>query len=121
MRNSPVQQIVADYHTAWVAGDAAKISGLLSPDVVVEVPVNAYPTREAFVAAVIAFSSMATRVTMLDSFANESTALQLYDMEVKGLGLLRVAEHFTVEGGAITRIRHIHDTHAVRLAGFVQA
>jgi hypothetical protein len=120
MRNSPVQQIVADYHHGWVAGDAEKIRGLLSPDIVVEVPVNAYPTREAFVAAVIAFSSMATRVTMLDSFANESTALQLYDMEVKGLGLLRVAEHFAIEGGVITHIRHIHDTHLVRLAGFVQ-
>ena len=121
MPNSHVQQIVADYHHGWVAGDADRITGLLSPDVVVEVPVNAYPTREAFVAAVIAFSNMVTRVTMLDRFVNESTALHLYDMDVKGLGPLRVAEHFTVEGGAITRIRQIHDTHPVRLAGFVQA
>jgi hypothetical protein len=33
------------------------------------------------------------------------------------VGTLRVAEHFTVEGGKITRIRQIHDTAAVGAAG----
>ena len=43
----------------------------------------------------------------------------LYDMDVPHLGTLRVAEHFTVENGKITRIRQIHDTAALRAAGFV--
>jgi hypothetical protein len=43
----------------------------------------------------------------------------LYDMDVPGLGTLRVAEHFTVEDDKITRIRQIHDTAALRAAGFV--
>jgi hypothetical protein len=44
-------------------------------------------------------------------------AMLLYDLEVEPLGTLRVAEHFTVGGGKITRIRQIHDTAAVRAAG----
>jgi hypothetical protein len=43
----------------------------------------------------------------------------LYDMDVAELGPLRVAEHFTVENGKITRIRQVHDTAALRAAGFV--
>ena len=46
-----------------------------------------------------------------------ATAAQLYDMEVEGLGTFRVAEHFTIEAGAITRVRQVHDTHALRQAG----
>jgi hypothetical protein len=34
------------------------------------------------------------------------------------LGTLRIAEHFTVSGGKITRIGQIHDTAALRAAGF---
>ncbi len=45
------------------------------------------------------------------------TLTLLYDMHVQRLGMLRVAEHFTVEGGKITRIRQIHDTTAIRAAG----
>jgi hypothetical protein len=41
----------------------------------------------------------------------------LYDLEAGPVGKLRVAEHFTVEGGKMTRIRQIHDTAAVRAAG----
>ncbi len=41
----------------------------------------------------------------------------LYDLEAQRLGRLRVAEHFTVDCGKITRIRQIHDTTAVRAAG----
>ncbi|MBA3807430.1 MAG: hypothetical protein H0X28_03405 [Solirubrobacterales bacterium] len=44
----------------------------------------------------------------------------LYDMDVDGLGEMRVAEHFTVAGDQITRIRQIHDTALLRAAGFGQ-
>jgi hypothetical protein len=32
------------------------------------------------------------------------------------IGTLRIAEHFTVADGRITRIRHVHDTYQLRLA-----
>jgi ketosteroid isomerase-like protein len=41
-------------------------------------------------------------------------------MEAELFGMLRVAEHFTVADGKITRIRQIHDTAALRAAGFAQ-
>jgi hypothetical protein len=41
----------------------------------------------------------------------------LYDLDAEPLGTLRIAEHFTVAGGKITRIRQVHDTAAVRAAG----
>jgi hypothetical protein len=49
-----------------------------------------------------------------------NTAMLMYDMDVQGLGALRVAEHFTVEDGRIARIRQIHDTAALRAAGFAK-
>jgi hypothetical protein len=45
-------------------------------------------------------------------------ALLLYDLDVEGIETLRVAEHFTVADGSITKIRHVHDTAALRKAGF---
>ncbi len=42
-------------------------------------------------------------------------------MELAGFGTLRVAEHFTVVDGVITRIRQVHDTAALRAAGFDQS
>ena len=44
----------------------------------------------------------------------------LYDMDVERIGTLRVCEHFTVTDGLITRIRQVHDTTALRAAGFAQ-
>lgn len=38
-------------------------------------------------------------------------------LDVRGVGKMRVAEHFTVRAGKITRLRQIHDTAAVRAAG----
>lgn len=46
--------------------------------------------------------------------------MALYDLFVDALGKLRVAEHFTVEGGFIVKIRQIHDTHGVRKGGFAK-
>ena len=91
---------------------------LLSAELNVEVPINNYPTRESFAKAVAAFGNMTTRVDLLAEFAHGDQAMLLYDMEVEGLGTMRVAEHFTIGHGQITRIRQIHDTAALRAAGF---
>lgn len=50
----------------------------------------------------------------------DGEGMLLYDMDVRGLGTLRVAEHFTVENGKIIRIRQVHDTATLRAAGFVR-
>jgi hypothetical protein len=61
---------------------------------------------------------MVKSVTLLAELAKENEAMLLYDMEVDRVGKLRVAEHFRVIDGKITRIRQIHDTAQLRAAGF---
>ncbi|WP_406302862.1 nuclear transport factor 2 family protein [Streptomyces sp. NBC_00885] len=114
------RSVVRAYHDAWTRGDFETAVGLLSPGLKVEVPVNDYPTTESFAGALAAFGGLATRVALLSELYGEDEAMLLYDMDVQGLGTLRVAEHFTVAAGRITRIRQIHDTVAIRAAGFAQ-
>jgi hypothetical protein len=109
--------IARAYHLAWTAGDFAGAAALLAPGLVVEVPVNHYPTAESFAAALESFGSMVTRVDLLAAMSGGNEAMLLYDLDVQRLGPLRVAEHFTTGEGKITRIRQVHDTAAVRAAG----
>ncbi len=111
--------VVRRYHQAWTTGDFAGAARCLADELAVEVPVNAYDDREQFMAAVTAFGQMAAHVELLAEFGNGDAALLLYDMAVPGLGAMRVAEHFTVTGGLVTRVRQVHDTAGLRAAGFV--
>lgn len=109
------------YHAAWSTGDFAAATQLLADDLVVEVPINEYPTPESFAAAVAAFAGMTTSVRLLSALGAGDEAMLLYDMDVVGLGTLRVVEHFTVAQGVIVRLRQIHDTHALRATGAAAA
>ncbi len=109
--------VVRAYHRAWTNKDFAAAVRLLDPRLRVEVPINAYPTMQAFAEALVGFGGMVEGVALLAEFADGAEAMLLYDMEVARLGKLRVAEHFTVAGGKITRIRQVHDTAAIRAAG----
>jgi hypothetical protein len=105
------------YHDAWTTGDFAEASTLLADDLEVQVPINEYPTKESFVAAVTAFGGAATKVDLLSALGDEREASLLYDMEVPTIGRLRVAEHFTLsDSQTIARIRQIHDTTPIRAA-----
>ena len=110
--------IVRAYHDGWTSKNFEHATRLLAPNLVVEVPINAYPTTESFAKAVVAFGSMINRVNLLAEFTAGNEALLLYDMDVDGLGVMRVAEHFTVADGRIKRIRQVHDTAALRAAGY---
>jgi ketosteroid isomerase-like protein len=109
--------IIRTYHDAWTSKDFARATALLAGTLTVEVPVNDYPTAESFAAALKSFGSMVTRVDLLAAMSAGHEAMLLYDVAAERLGTLRVAEHFTVEDGKITRIRQVHDTAAVRAAG----
>ncbi|MFI6599145.1 nuclear transport factor 2 family protein [Nonomuraea sp. NPDC050536] len=112
------QDAVRAYHDAWTGKDFAAAAAMLADDLTVEAPVNDYPTPRSFATALESFGSMATRVDLLSAMSAGEEAMLLYDMDVIGLGTLRVAEHFTLRDGKIARIRQIHDTTAVRAAGF---
>jgi hypothetical protein len=108
------------YHDAWTSRRFDEAVALLADDLRVEVPINAYPTKASFAAALTGFGSIVRHVTLLADLAEDNEAMLLYDMDVEGLGTLRIAEHFTVVNGAIARIRQIHDTASLRAAGFTQ-
>jgi hypothetical protein len=111
------RDIVKKYYSDWVGKDFSSAATLLSPHLTIEVPINRYPNKESFMKAVEATGNMVVSIKLLGEFANEGEAMLLYDMELKGLGNLRVAEYFEVSGGFITLIRQIHDTYVLRNAG----
>jgi hypothetical protein len=117
MSSQDTAGIIRAYHDAWTSKDFARATALLGGTLVVEVPVNDYPTTESFAAALRSFGSMVTSVDLLAAMSAGDEAMLLYDADVERLGTLRVAEHFNVGNGKITRIRQVHDTAAVRAAG----
>ncbi len=107
---------VRSYHDAWTTGDIDHAASLLADDLAVEVPINDYPDKTSFTAAVAQFGALVRRVELLSQIGTDHEAMLLYDMDVANVGVLRVAEHFAVRDGVITRVRHIHDTEPIRRA-----
>jgi hypothetical protein len=105
------------YHRAWSTRDFENLGRYVADDLRVEVPINAYAGKADFLDAVRRTAQMTSSVTMLAEFGTDEDALLLYDMKLP-IGELRVAEHFQVSGGRIRHLRQIHDTAALRAAGF---
>src|ERR1700751_709736 len=108
--------VIRSYYDAWTSKEFDLAASLLAPDLTVEVPVNDYPDTRSFAAALESFGSMTTKSDLLAAMSAGKEGMLLYDMDVQGLGTLRVAEHFTVENGKITRVRQVHDTATLRAA-----
>lgn len=117
MAQSRALSVALRYHDGWTTGNYKQSIALLEPRLRVEVPINAYPNAESFARALQAFGDLVTAVELLSAIGDADEAMLLYDMQVQGVGMMRVAEHFTVAGGLIVRLRQIHDTAAVRAAG----
>jgi hypothetical protein len=116
--STEARQVVDAYHLAWTTKHFDEAVALLAPALEVEVPINTYPTTESFAAALVQFGKGVIAVEVLSKFADGDEAMILYDMDVAGVGAIRVAEHFTVADAQIVRIRQVHDTAALRAAGF---
>jgi hypothetical protein len=87
---------------------------LLADDLATEVPINSYASRAEWAAALRRFGGMVDRVEIVSELGDAAEAVLLYDMHSSSFGVLRIAEHFTVVDGLITRIRHVHDTQPLR-------
>jgi ketosteroid isomerase-like protein len=114
---SDALSVTRRYHEAWTRKNYEQAIELLAPTLMVEVPINEYPTTESFGQALRRFGELVASTEVLSEMGRGDEAMLLYDMQVNGLGRLRVVEHFTVAGGRIVRLRQIHDTAAVRAAG----
>jgi limonene-1,2-epoxide hydrolase len=119
MNTDPTLAVVQAYFRGWTTRNYDTAAKQLLPALEVEVPVNHYPDAASFVQALTGFGNMVNHVHLVAELASGDQAVLLYDMEVQGIGTLRVAEHFTVQQGKITRLRQVHDTHAIRAAGLV--
>ncbi|PZR13255.1 MAG: hypothetical protein DI536_13290 [Archangium gephyra] len=121
MTTEQTRDVVKTYFRAWTTKDFEGATRQLAEQLSVEVPINTYPDRAAFAQALAGFGAMTQKVSLLGEFVDGADAMLLYDMDVASLGTLRIAEHFHVENGRITQLRQVHDTHALRLAGFVKS
>lgn len=119
---SPVTQspleLARAYHDHWRAGRTSLAAELLADTVAIETPINAYPHKADFVAALAGFGAVVADAANFVEFANGNDVVQVYDMAVQGVGVIRIAEHFVFTEGKISRLRQIHDTMALRAAGF---
>lgn len=102
------------YHEGWTTRNYALAIDLLAEDVIVEVPINDYPTKNSFADALRGFGNLVGNSELLAAMSDNDEAMLLYDLRVEQLGTLRVVEHFTVTDGRITRLRQIHDTAPIR-------
>jgi len=111
-------EVARTYHRAWTSRNVDSARELLDPELETDLPLNHYAGREDFAAALAGFGAIVNRAELLAEFENGDEALLLYDLEVNGVGSLRIAEQFTVANGQITRIRMVNDTAELRKAGF---
>jgi len=118
--STDTHDVVKAYHDHWTSGRYREAVALLAEDLKVEVPINSYPDRLSFAGALEGFGSMVEHVDLLGEFSAAGDAMLLYDMEVRGIGTMRIAEHFTVADGKIARLRQIHDTAPIRQAGLAK-
>ena len=121
MATAETLRVVAEYHQAWTTKRFDEAITLLGPSLQVEVPINNYSTPEAFAEALVRFGTEVVSVEVLSELAGGDEAMILYDLAVRGLGAIRIVEHFTIADGKIVRLRQIHDTAPMRAGGFDQA
>ena len=116
--NNNALKVALAYFQAWNNKDFEKVSDLISDAASFEMPINYYHHKNTFVEAVEFTANAASEVNLLAEFGDDKEAILLYDLNLKPIGKLRIAEHFKVDDDKIVHIRHIHDTHQLRLAGF---
>ena len=110
--------IAMEYFRAWNSKDFEKAADLLSDAPSFEMPINHYDCKEGFLQALEFTANAASEVKLLAEFGDDREAILLYDFNFEPVGKFRIAEHFKIENDKIVLIRHIHDTHALRQAGF---
>lgn len=110
--------IARAYFDHWTAGRFDEAANLLSEQVTIETPINIYPTKTDFVAALSGFGALVRATHQFVDLGDGQNVVQLYGMDVTGVGTIEMAEHFVIDNGLITQIRQIHDTAALRAAGF---
>lgn len=119
-RDGSALSVARAYHQAWTSQDFDAAGRYLADDLETDVPLNTYGSKADWVQAVRGTRQITSTVRVLAEFGTDDEALLLYDMVLEPIGDLRIAEHFVIADGRIVKIRHVHDTAALRAAGFAR-
>ena len=117
MNRSDTADVIRTYFDAWTSKDFATAWALLDDSLVVENPLTEYEDSATFKPSLTGMASLVSSVKLASAMSDRDEAMLLYDMQVQGLGSLRVFEHFTVADGKIKHIKQVFDTAEVRKAG----
>ena len=117
MKTNESLRTALDYFNAWRSKHFEDARKFLADDAAFDMPINTYQNTDQFMDAVMFTARTATRVDLIAQFENNDEALLLYEMESPSIGLLTIAEHFKINNGKITLVRHVHDTYGFRAAG----
>lgn len=116
--NQTPLSIALKYFNAWCRNDFEKASSFLSGEIAFEMPINSYASKAEFLQAVQFTVGAAQEIILLSHLGNEEEAVLIYTLKLTGLSPLQICEYFKVRDNKVTFIRHIHDTHELRNAGF---
>jgi len=116
--NNSNLETVRSYYQAWTGKDFDTAASLIDESVRIEVPINSYGSKTEFMDAVRFTAGTVEDVTLLSEYAGDDKVLLLYDMELRGVGPVRIAEEFCVRNGRIVSILHVHDTMPFRQPAF---
>jgi hypothetical protein len=109
------KQVVRGYFEAWTSKDMGKARGYLADDLDFQGPIDRFTNADDFLRALGGFAQMLSKAQLLAEFYAGEEAMLLYDcVTPTPAGTLRTAEHFTVTGGKIRRIRLVFDATALR-------
>jgi hypothetical protein len=117
MKRSNTAEVVRTFFDAWTSKDFGAAWALLDDSLVVEGPLAQYEDLATFKSALTGFGSLVSAAKLAAFMSDRDEAMLLYDLQVEGLGSLRVFELYTVAEGKIKHIQQVLDTVEVRAAG----
>jgi ketosteroid isomerase-like protein len=97
------------YHRHWTGDDFDKAMACIADDVVCDAPFGRFEGAAAFRGFLEPFAQRLIGSTVIAGFGDDRSAVIVYDTTTALVPSGPAADHVTVEGGRITRIRMIFD------------
>lgn len=115
-RSDPIE-LVRAFFDAWTNKDFSAAWPLIDDSIVVESPLARYEDSATFKSALTGLASQVSAVKLLAAMSSQDEAMMLYDLQIEGLGELRVFELSTVAEDKIKHVQQVYDSVEVRKAG----
>lgn len=107
--------VATAFLNAWAGQDLAAAGRYLADDFTFDGPLAHYRSAQEFLTGSQAFAAKLSGAwSTLAAFGDEREALLLYDLQLRSGAAMRVADHYTVEGGKILSEQILWDTYGQR-------